>query len=127
VYGSYFCVVNNPDAPDTLYTSAAFIIVEQEDCGTVQALELPQENNRVAVFPNPSSDYTDFQFNLLVSQFVQLRVYDAAGTICHQWSGHLQEGKHSLRWEDGDLPAGTYWYQLLLGAEPVHGIVIRGR
>jgi hypothetical protein len=127
VYGSYFCVVGNPASPDTVFTSAAFIVVEQEECAPVNAREVFGADHRVAVFPNPSSDRTDFEFNLSGSQHVQLRVYDAAGTLCHQWSGHLQEGKHTLRWEAGNLPAGTYWYQLQLGAEPIHGILIRGR
>lgn len=127
VYGSYFCIVNNPNAPDTLYTSAAFIVVEQEECAPVDVREIFDAKRQIAVFPNPFRDRTDFEFNLSGSQHVQLRVYDAAGTLCHQWSGHLQEGKHSLRWEAGNLPAGTYWYQLRLGAEPIHGVLIRGR
>lgn len=127
VYGSYFCVVNNPNAPDTIYTSAAFVVTEQEECGTVNTFEPSEPALEFAVFPNPAVTYTDFAFTLPESRLVMLIVMDAAGTIQHQWSGMLPEGKQALRWEPGDLPAGAYWYQLLLGTKQIQGVLIRGR
>ncbi len=68
------------------------------------------------VSPNPVRDYASVSFDLASKNSVQLRVYNATGTLVFENTKQdLQAGSHSLMFENKDLNAGLYYFQLSTG------------
>jgi polyhydroxybutyrate depolymerase len=68
-------------------------------------------------FPNPFNPSTDISFNLLVSSFVSLKVFDITGReVATLFSEKLSSGNHTRQWSANGLPSGAYFYRLQAGS-----------
>lgn len=72
-------------------------------------------------YPNPFSQSTTIEFNLPESTLVQLQVYDMTGKMVASLIEDeiLEAGKHSSRFEAGDLTNGIYTYVLMYGDKTI--------
>lgn len=67
-------------------------------------------------YPNPANDFTFISFNLEKSQQVSLEVFDLIGNkVAVLENDRVSEGKHTLKMDVRQLPAGYYIYTLKAG------------
>ncbi|HAY34387.1 MAG TPA: hypothetical protein DCY06_09640 [Bacteroidetes bacterium] len=75
---------------------------------------LPSEYKLYQCFPNPFNAETIIYFDLPVSNFVNLIVFDIQGKeIQTLLNEHLDEGSYRLRFNASDYPSGAYFYKLV--------------
>ncbi len=80
----------------------------------VQAtLQPPLRDALHASYPNPFNPATRIAYDLPVADQVHLVVYDVLGrSVRTLVDGPLPAGRHSVLFDAGDLPGGTYFYRL---------------
>jgi len=105
---------------EVAYTQPA--ILDPSD-GNVGVNELTGGASQLTAFPNPISDRTTFQFNMVSDGTVRIEVYSVTGKlIATPFSGTLSTGTRTITWDASGLAAGTYMAKavdaqgLLLGA-----------
>jgi hypothetical protein len=82
---------------------------------------------QVNVYPNPFSQSTQIEYNLISAQFIQLKIYDLQGKeVNHLLNGIQSRGLHTMTWEGNDnngnkLAKGTYIYHLQAGNSMIKG------
>ncbi|MEZ5044582.1 MAG: DUF1501 domain-containing protein [Saprospiraceae bacterium] len=65
-------------------------------------------------YPNPFENWTTIRFKT-ASEWAKLSIFDAMGNELRVLTNQkLMEGEHEIRFDAGDLPAGNYYYRLLL-------------
>jgi hypothetical protein len=86
-------------------------VTETTDSGApIPAVVLEQN------FPNPFNPATVIRFSLARESVVELRVYDASGTLVDRLaSGRLPRGTHEISWRPSKLASGVYFYVLRAG------------
>jgi hypothetical protein len=63
--------------------------------------------------PNPFTTGTVIEYYLPEPSMVDLIVHDIAGRLCTRLvSGYRVAGKHEVKWDIHNLPAGIYFYAL---------------
>ena len=81
--------------------------------------EIPTQFMLYQNSPNPFNPTTSIRFDLPVSQYVNLRVFDVAGrlikTLIHD--SHIEAGQHVIMWDGRDdsgrpVVSGVYFYRL---------------
>lgn len=76
-------------------------------------------------FPNPFRGTTTIPFSLAAPSRVHLSVHDAAGRrIASLADGEFGAGNHAIRWQEGGVPPGIYYYILRVGTEERSGRVV---
>lgn len=83
--------------------------------------------------PNPFNPVTSIQFRLAARNKVSLRVYNILGQLINTlMDGYVEKGVYTVRWDGYDMtgrevPAGVYFYQILIGryAETRRMILVR--
>lgn len=69
--------------------------------------------SEVRLGPNPLRGAGTLSFTLGRGAEVRAAVYDVSGReVMSLLDGEQSAGPHSIRFESGDLPAGTYWYRM---------------
>lgn len=64
-------------------------------------------------FPNPFNPTTAIDFNLAAPANVKLNIYNIIGQrVVNLLNTHIEAGYHSVIFDGGDLPSGTYIYRL---------------
>ncbi len=67
-------------------------------------------------YPNPFNPETTIQYSLTASSRVQLHIFDMRGRLVKTVVNEMQTaGIHEVTVKAGDLPSGTYIYQLQAG------------
>lgn len=83
-------------------------VTSTDDIITVDPLE-------TANYPNPFRDWTSIHFNC-ENAFVRLSIFNAHGSELKVLiNKHLPAGKHEVRFDGSQLPAGNYYYRLQVG------------
>ncbi|MBK8706747.1 MAG: T9SS type A sorting domain-containing protein [Saprospiraceae bacterium] len=68
-------------------------------------------------YPNPFRGQTTIPVSLATGGFVNLSLYDAAGSLVRTlWRGEQSAGNYQLTLDMGNLPAGVYSYRLMTAA-----------
>lgn len=84
-----------------------FVSVTEKDPAVVNSFSLEQN------YPNPFNPATTIAFELGKTTMTTLTIFNLTGEkITELVSGQMQAGRHSFRWNGGDMPSGTYFYQL---------------
>lgn len=79
------------------------------------------------VFPNPTADILTVEVELENADNLRLELTTPDGRILRTWSdGRRSAGRHILRHDMTDLPAGNYWLVLQFGAARQVVQVVRG-
>jgi len=77
---------------------------------------LPNEYSLLQNYPNPFNPATKIDYNLPMSSFVTLKVYDVLGREVKALVAERQSaGLHSVILNAEDLPSGVYFYRLSAG------------
>ncbi len=67
-------------------------------------------------FPNPFNPVTDIKFNIPISGFVKIMIYDQLGReIAMLVNQQMQPGSYSVDWDASNYPSGVYFYKLETG------------
>jgi len=92
------------------FTLTYYRIVVNPAVGTI---ELSQDAFAVSQNqPNPFDESTLIELETSVSGLVQFEVFNLIGQPVHTRTVSVQKGKNQIRFEAGDLPAGTYMYKV---------------
>lgn len=66
-------------------------------------------------FPNPFADWTHIRFNNPENQWARLSIFDAMGSELKVLSNRqLPAGEHTIRFDGHHLPAGNYYFRLVM-------------
>ena len=69
-------------------------------------------------YPNPFNPTTTIEFSLNNAGYVTLNVYNVLGEFVSSLvNGQMEAGVHKVTFSAGDLPSGTYFYELRIGQE----------
>jgi hypothetical protein len=68
-------------------------------------------------YPNPFNPKTIINFQLPMSNYVKLNIYDALGReVATLVNEQLNPGTYEVEWNAGNYPSGTYFYKLQTGS-----------
>tara|TARA_B100000900_G_scaffold412935_1_gene435750 strand:+ start:234 stop:1070 length:837 start_codon:yes stop_codon:yes gene_type:complete len=61
-------------------------------------------------YPNPFNPSTSFEINIPEHNYLDVNVYDIRGLkVDNVYSGNINSGKHTLRWDANELQSGVYF------------------
>lgn len=82
-----------------------------------QQSSLPGEFTLDQNYPNPFNPETVINYELQVTNYVSLKVYDAAGKIVSVlFDGKQNAGSYNIKFDGTGLPGGVYFYRLEAGS-----------
>ena len=98
-----------------------FILAPSLSVGvSAESEELPAEVMLLGNYPNPFNPETTISYALPQGAEVRLAVYDLLGhEVAVLVDGSRAAGQHTVRFDGGDLPSGSYVYRLQVGEEVV--------
>lgn len=68
--------------------------------------------------PNPFKSQTVIRLDISQPSKVKVIVYNTTGTqVAVLENGHRQQGTYLLKWNAGNMPAGTYFYKVIINDE----------
>ena len=144
-YGAFLMICNTGVPPEETYypfsmgwyphsgqrTSWAFqappggsVIPEQDYCGlyfeptmsTDDEDELPECFFLAQNYPNPFNASTAIAYSLAEKSEVTIEIFDLLGRKVETLSeGWQTAGRHSIKWNAGNLPSGLYYYRISAG------------
>jgi hypothetical protein len=77
----------------------------------------PQQFSLDQNYPNPFNPTTSFEYQIVSSEFVSLKVLDVLGReVATLVNEERQSGSYTLRWSASGLPSGVYFYRIRAGA-----------
>ncbi|MCI0449834.1 MAG: T9SS type A sorting domain-containing protein [Chlorobi bacterium] len=78
--------------------------------------EIPQSYNLLQNYPNPFNPSTKIRFDIPQNTFAELSVFDLRGVLVEEiFSGLLNAGSYSARFDGSHLSSGVYFYKLKAG------------
>lgn len=94
-------------------------MVELPLAPTTSIMELPSALSEVSMFPNPTTDYLNLDFNLDGAQDIQLQMVNIEGRIVKkEVLGSLPFGRHNRTIDVTDLNSGIYYMTVWVGNQP---------
>lgn len=77
---------------------------------------LPVEYRLEQNFPNPFNPITTINYQLPITNYVSLKIYDILGKeVTVLVDGNMTPGKHSESWDASGFASGVYYYRLTAG------------
>jgi len=106
--GMVYALLEDGTTASFSYTSSARSTSNEED-----GMEVPTDFALEQNYPNPFNPTTSIQFNLPLTQNVNLSVFDVLGRrVATLVNGQLPAGKHTVTFEASGLPSGMYLYRI---------------
>lgn len=85
---------------------------------SVESVELPATVNLAQNYPNPFNPSTTIEYELPSPEHVRLEVFDAQGhRVGLLMDGTRSAGRHSVRFDAGELASGLYLYRMQAGGK----------
>ena len=79
-------------------------------------LEIPNKLTLHQNYPNPFNPNTNLQFDLPVSGYTVLKIYNSVGQLVQILvDKNLQAGRHNYSFNGSQLASGVYFYRLEFG------------
>ena len=86
--------------------------MEVKDPGPAIPLRMSLEQN----YPNPFNPTTTISFTLPHPGFARLAIYNLLGQqVSVLLASEMSAGRHTVRWDAGNVPTGVYFYRLETG------------
>lgn len=106
-----------PEQPEQLPpVFAAQATLDLTITGVFDSGKFNKVNFNLRSFPNPFTDITKLGFELQNSGEVKIEIYDVTGKkMITLLDADLSSGRHEVRWNAADQPAGIYYYKLTFG------------
>ena len=83
------------------------------------------QENKLSIFPNPSSNRFTIQFSLENEEQVKLFVLNNLGQVVAIVANEtLSEGQHELNWNAEGMPAGVHFYNIQIGNQAGTGKMV---
>jgi hypothetical protein len=105
----------------------ASILANEPLLNPTSVSEINKSATLLKVYPNPSTSVVYFDYTLMNTKYVQLKIYSILGQEVKTISGEIQSvGNHQLTWDrkEAKLPVGQYFYKLQAGKEALTGKII---
>ena len=109
-------------AAETVYTNYALNVITDCYHQLVSALEpdlaiqSPAEFELKQNYPNPFNNETMINYQLPVTNYIDLSVYNMLGQkVITLVSEKQQAGQHQVKWDASDYASGVYYYQIKVG------------
>jgi len=100
----------DPDGNTSEFTDGEPLMTSLED--------KPDLTISTKVYPNPFSDKVNIQFNLPISGYTKMSVYNLYGNVVETiFEDHLQAGEHQYIWSPKGLSSGLYYYKIISGQD----------
>ncbi len=100
----------------TIYLDNLRVTYPSGVTGIENSNEVPQNYMLYQNYPNPFNPTTVINYQLPVSGFVTLKVYDALGReIATLVNGEKSSGNYTVRFDASQLASGVYFYRLSTG------------
>jgi hypothetical protein len=115
---SIFQYINNPtnlvlEIPDS---NDYLIIITGDNSDSVKDSFKPEKFTLSQNFPNPFNPSTVINFELPVSCWVTIKIYNSLGQEVHTLvKGNLRAGKYMEIWKPSNLSSGVYYYRIQAG------------
>jgi hypothetical protein len=107
--------VGNP-VPFTASGKASTVMTYVGDGGDAASIPIPSAFELSQNFPNPFNPATEIRFGLPHSGEAELKVFDGSGrVVAVLFEGFRQAGYHSVTFNAGKLPSGSYTCRLKAG------------
>jgi hypothetical protein len=82
----------------------------------ITSSELPSEFFLRQNYPNPFNPTTTIKFQITISKFVKLSVFDMLGhEVATLMNEQLKPGMYEVEWDGTGYSSGTYYYKLFAG------------
>ena len=92
------------------------------------AREVRPSHGVIAAHPQPALEAVTLSVDVQSSGEARLEIFDMLGrAVALVHDGHLDGGRHQLRWSTRDVPAGLYIARLRIGNQEHATTVVRGR
>lgn len=80
---------------------------------TTEVEKVEKPKNEALVFPNPSTGLINIDFNLTEKSKVDISIFSIDGKkVQNILSEEKLSGKHSINWQNNNLPEGTYFVKI---------------
>ena len=79
------------------------------------------EDNFVNIFPNPTSSFSTFEYNLISASMVELLIYDHLGNQSYKLQQYQHVGTNRLTWNATNQQSGIYYFQLKTNDNTITG------
>jgi len=110
--------------PLVMISSLEELTPEITDCDDESYLFTPEIFLLEQNYPNPFNPSTKISWQLPVSSWQTLKVYDVLGNeVATLVNGEKEAGYHSIDFNGSDLPSGVYFYQLRTDLSSISGQV----
>jgi hypothetical protein len=87
--------------------------------------EVVSRQSSVVSYPNPTSTFTTFEYSLVESAMVTLKIFNQVGQeVAIPVNEQQTAGDHQVQWNAGSMPAGVYFYTLSTGKQAHTGKVV---
>jgi len=107
----YYYKVSAVDFSGNESVAAAFSLT-----GVTNEGSIPTEYNLYQNYPNPFNPSTTISFDLPVSEFVTLTIYDVLGKqVASVVDEYRNAGKYSIQYNASQLSSGMYFYKISAG------------
>ncbi|MDX1420247.1 MAG: PQQ-dependent sugar dehydrogenase, partial [Rubricoccaceae bacterium] len=118
VSGARFTVTKQPAeavaSGPTVWGSEGFAFAGGDRAGAALQVDAPE----ATASPNPFRGTATITFAVPAAADVRLAVYDVLGReVAVLADGRVEAGTHAVPFDAGDLPAGTYVWRLVVGAD----------
>lgn len=92
---------------DSLTLSTSITEIKEQDTYHPQKYKLLQN------YPNPFNPVTTINYELPITNYVELNIYDLLGQKVVSLVSEVQEaGSHHVQWDASDMTSGVYYYQI---------------
>ncbi len=136
--GTYQIASNSPNTDgEVLADGTAWTIIIEDSNGCAQAevltgtiacpvgLEDVLAQNSLSIYPNPTSNQFQVEFDLLATNMVQLTVQNILGQAVYQTEQTLLNGAYQHSIDMSDLASGVYLLSISVGEERLVKKVVR--
>ena len=122
-YDSQENIVNDPWP--TLFPSGGFDLDAVGVIHNITNAGISQNDQiQVSIYPNPSRLAVNFKFTLLHPADVRISIYNLAGKQVKFIKQFISSGEQFIRWDHKDLPAGMYFYNIVINKKYSSGNVV---
>jgi hypothetical protein len=79
-------------------------------------INIPEKFSLFQNYPNPFNPTTIIKFQITISKFVKLSVFDMLGhEVATLMNEQLKPGMYEVEWDGTGYSSGTYYYKLFAG------------